>query len=263
MPLEYLDVSGQFSIENEHLINEDNQILDTAVDALNSTAMKFSIDAISDAHVRQSYQRSIQRMVTEIKGLVNTRKISVKEAAEFCYEMRNQIMAEHRKYTSAYGLARAEKHKLKPKSLDDLLDKYSQKKFKLNFKDLSPKQRSTAYYEIIESAGRDHPKFTTQNKKLKILGKVGILVTASLATYEILNAENKPKEAIKQGIGIGGAVAGGWLAGLGASAICGPGAPFCALAVVLVGSIGGSMIGSAVADSLDDEIEEFTRWNIL
>ena len=27
-------------------------------------------------------------------------------------------------------------------------------------------------------------------------------------------------------------------------------------------NLGGSMIGSAVADSLDDEIEEFTKWNI-
>lgn len=61
-------------------------------------------------------------------------------------------------------------------------------------------------------------------------------MTASIATYEILNAENKSKEAIKQGIGIGGAIAGGWLAGLGVSAICGPGAPVCAIAVVLVGS---------------------------
>ena len=257
-----LMVGGQFPTETDNLIEDPNQILDNALFALNDTAMKFAKDVINDAKVRESYISNIKRMSVEIKGLVDAKKVSVKEAATFCYEMRNQIMAEHRKYTSASGLAIAEKHKLKPKSFEDLLEKYSQEKFKSNFKNLSSKQRNRVYYELIESSGRDYPKFTTINKRLKIIGKVGILVTASLATYEIINAENKPKETIKQGMGIGGAVAGGWLAGLGASTICGPGAPICAIAVVLAGSIGGSMIGSAVADSLDDEIEEFTRWNI-
>lgn len=259
----YIDVPGQFPTETEHFIEEQNQILDNALFSLNNTAITFAKDAISDAHVRQNYQSSIKRMSSEIKGLVNSKQISVKEAAEFSYELRNQIMAEHRKFTSAQGLAIAEKHKLKPKSLNDLLDKYAKEKFKLNFKDLSPKQRNSTYYQIIESASRDHPKFTIANKRLKIIGKVTILVTASIATCEILNAENKSKEAIKQGIGIGGAIAGGWLAGLGVSAICGPGAPVCAIAVVLVGSFSGGLISSTFADSLDDEIEEFTKWNIL
>lgn len=94
------------------------------------------------------------------------------------------------------------------------------------------------------------------------MGKVGVLITASLATYEILNAENKPKEAIKQGVQIGGGVAGGWLAGLAVSSLCGPGAPVCAIALVLLGSAAGGIAGSVVADNLDEEIEEFTTWKI-
>ena len=257
-----LMVGGQFPTETDNLIEDPNQILDNALFALNDTAMKFSKDVINDAKIRESYTSNIKRMSVEIKGLVDTKKVSVKEAATFCHELRNRIMAEHRKYTSTYGLARAEKYKSGPKTHEYYLNKYSQLRFKLNFKDLSSKQKNIIYYETIISSGRDNKDYTTKNKRLKIIGKVGILVTASLATYEIINAENKPKETIKQGMGIGGAVAGGWLAGLGVSTICGPGAPFCAIAVVLAGSIGGSMIGSAVADSLDDEIEEFTKWNI-
>ncbi|WP_392564620.1 hypothetical protein RHO13_03955 [Orbus wheelerorum] len=128
MLLLYIDVPGQFPIENEHLINEDNRILDDSITDLESAAIKFSIDAIQDANVRQSYTNNIKRIGLEIKELVNTRKISVKEAAEFCYQMRNQIMAEHRKFTSAYGLAKATQHKKAPPSLDDLLSKYAQKK---------------------------------------------------------------------------------------------------------------------------------------
>ena len=171
-------------------------------------------------------------------------------------------MAEHRKFTSVQGLALAERHKKSPPSLDQLIDKYAKQKFGKDFKDLTPTQKSTIHYEILESSARDNPKFTAANKRLKVIGKVGILVTAALATHAVLTAENKPKEAIKQGMQIGGGVAGGWLAGLAVSAVCGPGAPICAISLVLLGSLAGGLAGSAAADSLDEELEEFTKWKI-
>ena len=51
-----------------------------------------------------------------------------------------------------------------------------------------------------------------------------------------------------------------FLAGLGVSLICGPGAPVCAIAVVLAGSAVGGVAGSMAAGSLDDEFEEFSKW---
>jgi len=42
------------------------------------------------------------------------------------------------------------------------------------------------------------------------------------------------------------------------SSVCAPGTPLCAM----LGSIVGGLAGSVVADSLDEEIEEFTRWQI-
>ncbi|SUD84996.1 Uncharacterised protein [Stutzerimonas stutzeri] len=62
---------------------------------------------------------------------------------------------------------------------------------------------------------------------------------------------------------IGGGAAGGFLAGLGVSLICGPGAPFCAIAVVLAGSAAGGIAGSLAADTLDDELEEFSKWEVF
>lgn len=176
--------------------------------------------------------------------------------------MRNQIMTEHRKLTSSHGLSVVERRKKTPPSLEKLINKYSQKKFGNVFSSLTPDQKSTIYYEIIESSARDDPKFTTANNRLKIIGKVGVIFTAVLATHEILNAENKPKEAVKQGIQIGGGVAGGSLAGLAVTPLCVPDVPVCAIAVVLLGSIAGGVVGSVVADSLDEEIEEFTHWAI-
>ncbi|HHR6139476.1 MULTISPECIES: hypothetical protein [Providencia] len=255
------EITGNYLLENEYLIQAD-YVLDKAVAAFEGAATRFSIDAISDANVRNSYQQNIKRVVSEVKEMVDTKKISVKEASIFCYEMRNKIMAEHRKITSPQGLGVAERHKRKPPSLDDLLNKYAQQKFSTDMKNLTINQKNSIYYEIIESAARDNQKFTTMNKRLNILGKVGIVITATIATYEILDAENKPKEAIKQGMTVGGGVLGGWLAGFAVTPLCGPGAPVCAIAVVLLGGTAGGIAGSVAADSLDDEIEEFTKWAI-
>jgi hypothetical protein len=194
--------------------------------------------------------------------MVEAHQITVREASEFCYEMRNKILAEHRKFTSAQGLSFAERHKTTPPSLEKLFDKYSNKKFGMPFSSLTDRQKSSVHCEIIEASSRDNPKFTAANKRLKIIGKVGIIVTGVLATYSIATSDNKPKEAVKQTIEIGSGAAGGWVAGLFVSSVCGPGAPFCAIALVLLGSIAGGLIGSTISDSLDDEIEEFTKWEI-
>lgn len=39
---------------------------------------------------------------------------------------------------------------------------------------------------------------------MKIMGKVGILITATFAAYEIINADNKVKETARQGMIVGG-----------------------------------------------------------
>lgn len=65
------------------------------------------------------------------------------------------------------------------------------------------------------------------------------------------------------GIIIGADAAGGSLAGMGVSAICGPAASICAIAAVLAGTVAGGVAGEAVASILDEELEEFTYWDIF
>jgi hypothetical protein len=71
------------------------------------------------------------------------------------------------------------------------------------------------------------------------------------------------RRAARRGIIVGGGEVGGILAGMGVSVLCGPGAPICAIAVVLVGSVAGGVAGGVVADSLDEELEEFSHWDIF
>jgi hypothetical protein len=254
-------VVGIFPIKSNHALNQSP--LDVAIAAMEGAATRFSIDAINDANVRTSYMSNIARVSRQAKLDVKAGKISSLEAVEYCYEMRNKIMAEHRKFTSVQGLAKAEQLKKTPPSQAQLFDKYAQKKFKLNYERLNQNQKGQIHYEIIESSGRNNATVSKGTQRMRVMGKVGILVTATIATYEILNADNKVKESARQGIIIGGGVAGGFLAGLGVSALCGPGAPICALAVILVGGAVGGAAGGFAADALDDELEEFSHWEIF
>ena len=253
-------ITGSFPVGRNHDISQSP--LDMAIAAMEGSATRFSLDAINDANVRTSYMVNIRRMSQQARLDVAAGKISSREAVEYCYEMRNKIMAEHRKFTSTQGLARAEKLKTAPPKLEAVLDKYAQKHFARNYGQLTPAQKKEIHYRVIESAGRDNAKVSRGTQRMRVIGKVGILATAALATYEILNAKNKLKETGRQSIIIGGGAAGGLLAGLGVSIVCGPGAPFCALAVVLIGSAVGGIAGGVAADMMDEELEEFSRWAI-
>lgn len=236
--------------------------LQQAIDLFEAAASRFSIDCIKDANVRQAYMANIKRMSAEIKAEVDGGKISVKEGAEFCQEMRNKIMAEARAVSSAQGRAKAESIKQKGLMLETLLDTYAENLFNKKFSQLDATQKSKVYYAVIESSGRDRAKFTAGTLKLRLIGKVGVLITAALAVHSVAIADNKPKETIRQGAIIGGGMAGGLGAGLTVSSLCGPGFVICAVAVVLIGSVAGGYAAEKAVDCFDDELEEFTRWNI-
>lgn len=78
---------------------------------MEAMATRFSLDAINDAQTRASYAANIKRISTQVRTEVASGKITSQAGVEFCYEMRNKIMAEHRKITSAVGLAKAEQYK--------------------------------------------------------------------------------------------------------------------------------------------------------
>jgi hypothetical protein len=254
-------VTGSYVVQREHALQDSP--LDRALELMEGTALRFSLDAISDEKVRANYLKNIKRMSQQTLADVKAGKITAREGVQFSHEMRNKILMEHRKVSSAQGLAFVQKKKADGRTLQTLFDRYSKELFKKSYDSLSPTEQSKVHYTILEAAGRDNSKFTNGTKKMQLMGKLGILITAAVATYQILNAENKQKETARQGLIVGGGAAGGILAGLGVSALCGPGAPICAFAVVFLGTVVGGVAGGTVADSLDEELEEFSHWDIL
>ena len=243
----------------EHQLS-DPRYLEKQLEIFEGTAIKFASDFIEDAHARSLYQSNIQRVSLNIMEEVKKQKIPVSEASRYVNSLRNQIMMDVRSITSTHGLARAQSKKMHGMSYEKTLERYN--KTGKPFNSLSKEQKSKIYYKIIESGGRDNIKISISNRRLEILGKITLLMTATLAIYAIANADNHAKESIRQGVAISGGVAGGILASLGVSTVCGPGAPVCAIALILAGSISGGILASEVNDMLDEEYEEWTKWNI-
>lgn len=251
--------NGPFVVNQHHNLDG---VLQKAIEAFEAAASRFAADCIKDANARQAYMTNIKRISREVKAEVDRGKITVKDGAEFCHQMRNKIMNESRAVTSAQGRAYAESLKKEGKTLQNLLDEYSNKLFKRPFSALTDAEKNKVYYSVIESAGRDRASVTAATRRLRVLGKVGLLITAALGVHAIAIADNKQKETVRQGAIVGGGLAGGWLAGLAVSGICGPGAPICAVAVVLIGGIAGGLAAEGAVDAFDEELEEFTRWQI-
>lgn len=254
-----IEYRGYYQVNQRHELESP---LKKSLDMLEAAAARFATDTINDAKVRSLYQGNIERMGQAVLEEVHAGRITAKEGMEFSIEMRNKIMMEHRTFTSAQGVAAAEKHKRVGLTVKELLEKKSGTLFNKSFDALTPIEQNKVYYAIIESSARPNGPINAKVKKLKVMGKVAWVVTAALAAHAVVNAENKKKEAIKQGAVIGGGMAGGVLAGLAITPLCGPGAPICAIAVVLAGSLAGGALTEHVIDSLDEELEEFSKWQM-
>lgn len=213
--------------------------LQKALDALQSTAQNFAASCIRDASVRMQYLRDIAAASAEFRQAVASGSMEASEAAQRVNLLRNQIMEFSRLRSSPTGRAYASSLKREGLTLGALTEKYARKFFQKPFGTLSPEKQARVYLEIVSSAGRPDPRIV---ELARLLGKVGqriIFVSLAIATYEIYEAEDKPREISRQGTLAAASIAGGWGAGAGAVSIgvCAATAPVCVGAAALVGGL--------------------------
>jgi hypothetical protein len=209
--------------------------LNTSISALQATTLNFSLRYTNDARVRTDYSRLTHRASTELRHQVLTGKLTAAEAAARANQMRNDIMAHSRKLTSPIGLAQAQKLKGTPKSLGDLSDLYAKQLYNKSFKQLASPHQNNVYLEVIEASGRTRASVNTKTAQYLKYGRALGVASAGIAAYNIYTADNKPKAIAREGVTIGGGALGGIAGGAAAGLICGPGAPICVTAGVLIG----------------------------
>ncbi|MFM0275522.1 hypothetical protein PQQ59_33380 [Paraburkholderia aspalathi] len=250
--------NGSFATQKTHDIN--SAILEAAIADYEAIATTFAANAITDDKVRQQYVKHIKEISDQVRQEVAAGNMTVKEGAEYCSGLRDKLFVEYRKYTSALGVAKAEKLKLTAKGFDFYLNKYAQAQFGKNFDALTTVERNAVYYTVLKKAGGGNADVTTQVRKLQVSARVAILFTAILATGEVIEAKDKVREVARQGSIIAGGMIGGGLAGFAVSFVCGPAEPACAVALVFIGSNVGGMAGEAANDMYQEELPVFMHW---
>jgi hypothetical protein len=254
---------GQYPVYKTHELKNP---LELAIHEFEAVAMRFALDFINDAKQREIYKNRIIAVREQVLSDVKNGKMTLNDGAAYCNEMRNHIMRESRLASSPEGRAYAQK--LKPDTgvpLEDILNKKSHEAYKKPYEMLTKLERDAVHYEIIRSSAKDRLSVTRGTARLRLMGNALIVVTGVLAVHAIMNAEDKRRETVIQASSIGGGVAGGAIAGLTVSVFCGPGAPVCAVVIVLIGSVvGGTLAGTIAENTYDDvfrqEAEEFSKW---
>ncbi|WDD94314.1 hypothetical protein Bsp3421_004432 [Burkholderia sp. FERM BP-3421] len=124
--------------------------------------------------------------------------ITVKDGAIYINQLRDKLFVEYRRYTSAIGVASAEKIKLKSRGFDYYLDKYARREFNQPFSALTERERNKVYYVVIEAAGRPNDDVNAAIRRMRVMAKVAMLVTSLFAVGAIIHADKKVKEAARQ-----------------------------------------------------------------
>lgn len=243
-----------------HRVDEQHA-LEEALHALQATALNFGRSFINDARVRENYVRKIGEMSRTILDDVRAGRATAREGLDLAVQMRNAIMEEARVQSSVMGRARAESLKASGKTIEELIESTTRKMFPgRQFTDLSRAQRRQVFEAIIESSGRSRPAVTSAIPKWRLMGRACLAFTVGVSVYNIWTAENKVHAGLREGIALGGGVAGAAMAGAATGLVCGPGAPFCSTALFIVGGIMGALAADAAADRYDAELREFADW---
>ncbi|MBX3206735.1 MAG: hypothetical protein KF764_16820 [Labilithrix sp.] len=203
----------------------------------------------NDSPIRGAYVREAREYSTNIVRAFQQGEITAGEAALLASEMRNAAMKEARTGLSPAGAALSKYLKEEGLALPALFEKYSLRSHGKAFKELTAAERSAVCVKIAERAGVTNAKVNLASRLAPKLGKTLVAVTIAIAVYQVATAEDKVGEGIKQGAGFLGFLAGAKLGAVAGAAVCGPGAPACAV----IGGIAGGVLGALAAEAAAEE----------
>lgn len=193
--------------------------LAVALQGMEAASAAFAQSIIKDPAARADYTRKTAAARQELIQLVRDGKITPHEAARTANAIRNQIMELTRSSLTDFGLAWSQDMKAAGRPLDHLQSVKSKELFGRPFEALSPAEKDKVWVRIVESAGKSNPRVNMQVKLYGAAGRVFLVATLALAVYNVSTAEDKPRQAAKEGAVIASGLAGGALATAGVVAL--------------------------------------------
>jgi len=214
--------------------------LDMALKVLVADSATFARTFIKDPQLRFQYNLQAQQTAQYYLKMVDSGKMPVLQAAQEASALRNEVLELIRSKSTHVGRAYAESLKAHGKTFDSLASEKSMKLFKKDFSQLSLSQQEAVYREIVEASGRPRAKVNAQAKSFSRIGKGLLVLSLSIAAYNVATADDKVRALGNEGAVLGGGVLGGMAGGAAAGLVCGPGAVVCsAIGVFIGGALGG------------------------
>lgn len=220
-------------------ISPRSPLLDHALLNLQSAGSQFATLCIHDSRARLQYGRDVAAAAAEISNDVEAGKLSAQAGAERANALRNQIMDLTRRRSSPVARAYAARLKREGLSLSAASERYAQRLYGMPLGRLGPDRQARVFSEIVRAAGRPDARVMQLAGQLGRAGRRMLFVSLAVAVYEVSEAEDKPREAVRQTSLAGAGIVGGWAVGGGAVAlgVCAATAPVCVGAAAFVGGI--------------------------
>lgn len=136
---------------NDQLVSD--QHAEHAIRQMEVQAVNFGYRFGNDIHVRQEYMRKTRESAENLRAAYKNGDISAREAARAANEMRNEIMDFARTNSSDLGRAKARALKAKGLDLDQLVERYAQRRFSRSFDSLSDNHRNHRGQALLEKNG--------------------------------------------------------------------------------------------------------------
>ncbi|MDO5678805.1 MAG: hypothetical protein Q4G54_00615 [Pelistega sp.] len=206
---------------------------------LETEAFTFSMMLIQDSNTRLMYGQNIKKMSNELKDAVRLGVLSPEQGAIKANFLRNQLLEVGRLKTSPLLRLFAEQMKKTGRPFEEIQNKKADQLFKQSFTTLNNLQIDEVHTAIIEASGKSN---TVANTQAQIYGKYGkglFIISIAIAIYEIVQAENKLREAAKHITLAAASAAGGYFVGnyVIAAGICTATMPVCAGIAIFAGAL--------------------------
>lgn len=208
----------------------------------------FARTMIHDPKMRLDYVKKSTEAAREILEKVKARQITPYEAALTINAMRNQLMEMTRAQLSDLGLAISESMKKSGKLMAELQDEYARRLFQRSFESLTQAEKEAVWTEIVHAAGRPRKKMTAGAKKFGVAGRALLIASLAIAVYNIIEAEDKKRQTVKEGVTLGAGVAGGAAGGVAAAFIVSS-PPGWVVGIAMF--VGAALLGVGASDVFD------------
>ena len=187
--------------------------LELSINAFQSEVTGFAQSMIKDPAARADYIKQSRAACDEIIAKVKSGEITPHEGAKTANEMRNQIMAAARAKLSDLGAAVSSGLKKDGVLLGDLQEKYAVKRFGRAFAALSQADKELVWMDIVHAAGGPRQKMNSGAKWFGPVGRGLLVLTFAIAVYKVIEAEDRTRQAAKEGVTLGAGAVGGIGAG--------------------------------------------------